>query len=180
MSNTWRECRQAILEQAGALNLPPSLQGEDPARILAAIAHNESYYGKYNQPRVEPGYSPGGYYFRRAAHVRDEFDQWGAMAAASHGSFQILHIVAWELGYRGRPAALQDDALGIGFAIRLINRRIVVRGAQTLVEIADAYNSGCFKDANVPHRYIQKFLAALNSAETDRFLAGDERGLFAR
>lgn len=170
--DTTDRCREAIFEHAELLDLPGNLGRFDPYQILAAFAHNESYYGRYNKPRVERVYSPGGYYFLRAEHVRLGWQRYGDDAAASWGSFQLLWVVAFELGFRGAPDELADDFVGLPWAIKLLNRRIVGRGARTLAEMADAYNSGSFKDQNVPHEYIRRFLAAYESDKTLRFLDG--------
>lgn len=150
---------EAIQEQAGSLHAPPGL---DPALLLLALCAVESSGGFNNQRRVEPAYRPGGRYCDQAL-----YDQYGDDAAASWGPLQVMYVTAHELGYQGTPSELGEPSEGVRMAVKLINRRIVGRGAATLEQIADAYNSGSFRDRIVPQEYILKVRQAYDS------LAGD-------
>lgn len=150
-----KETHQAIQEHAGSLNAPAGL---DPALLLMALCVVESSGGFNNQRRVEPAYRPGGRYCDQAL-----YDQYGDDAAASWGPLQIMYVTAHELGYEGPPPELGQPSECVRMAVKLINRRIVGRGATTLEEIADAYNSGSFKDQIVPQDYIRKVREAYQS-----------------
>lgn len=65
-----------------------------------------------------------------------------------------MFVTAVELGFNGSPLDLWKDEIAIKWVIKLINERIIGRGAKTLEEIADAYNSGNFRDSIVPEKYI--------------------------
>lgn len=134
-------------------------------RLLLAIAKVESSLGYWNVPRYEPGYGPGGYYYKKAEHVRDLYNIWGAMAACSWSSWQLMYITAWELGYRATPLDLWHDDDACAWVVEFINRRILARKPQSLAEVADAYNSGSFGDSNRPQRYIRKLIRAYEEVE---------------
>lgn len=144
-------------ELAVGLDTPPALSG---TKLLRAIAQVESSGGAQNIPRFERAYSVGGHYFRRAQHVRDAWGQYGDLAACSYGPWQILYIVALELGYNGAPWQLTDPPESGPMVVKLLNRRIFGKGARTLAEVGDAYNSGSFADQMVPEEYIEKLEAA--------------------
>jgi hypothetical protein len=146
-----RETYEAIQEHAGSLQAPAGL---DPALLLLSLSVVESSGGFNNQRRVEPAYLPGGRYCNQAL-----YDQYGDDAAASWGPLQVMYVTAKELGYPGAPQDLGLPSENIPVAIKLINRRIVGRGATTLEQIADAYNSG-FKDQIIPQEYIRQVKAA--------------------
>ncbi|MFH1035139.1 MAG: transglycosylase SLT domain-containing protein [Pseudomonadota bacterium] len=155
---------RAILDHAGSLRAPSGL---DPILLLMALAAVESSGGFNNQPRVEPAYRPGGRYCNQAL-----YEKYGDDAAASWGPLQIMFVTARELGYQGTPQDLAEPSVSVPLAIALINRRIVGRGAQTLEQIADGYNSGNFRDDKIPAPYIAKVRAAYadlvaNGAEVD-------------
>lgn len=154
-----REDRRArlvdlILARAPDLDLPGELR---PEALLGAIAWQESQLGLVAGARVEPAYLPrrrfaGGGLYRR--HVVALVTVYGDAAAASWGAFQIMFPTAWELGYRGAPWDLDDDEAGIYWTIKYIRRRALERGAITVEQIADAYNSGTHLDRFVPDVYV--------------------------
>jgi hypothetical protein len=139
----------------------------DPARVLAAIAHNESRYGANNVPRHEPAFDAGGRYADRAA-----LEKYGREAACSWGPWQVMYVTAKELGYKGAPKELADPEVSLPFAIKLVNERLIERqGAKSLAEIAVGYNSGSIHGDAVKG-YAGNCLMAYESRETLDFLAG--------
>jgi hypothetical protein len=128
------------------------------ARLLWAIAGNESNFGLLREyVREEKGYMPGGYYYRLARHVRSEHKRWGVLASSSYGSFQLMYIVAYEMGYREHPILLQNDEVCARWASEFIAKRIIgAQKAKTLEAVLDAYNTGNPSDANIPTTYVQK------------------------
>lgn len=132
-------------------------EGIDSLALLGAIAEVESDFGALALPRHEKAYDHGGRYFDR--------ERWllhGALAACSYGSFQIMYATACELGFdwRRSPLDLQSDEVGIIWVVEYIRRRCLDRGAQTISQIGDAYNSGSFKDGNYPQEYVNKLSLA--------------------
>jgi len=138
----------------GLKPMPPTL---NPEALLWAVYHSERYTQSNPNPRFEPAYAPGGYYYETSAHVRDAYDEYGRDAACSYSNFQILYIAALELGYIGPPLSLDKDSFALPFVIRYINRRVLERGADTPEEVADAYNSGSFTDTHKPEAYMRRF-----------------------
>jgi len=125
--------------------------------LLQTIATKESDYGHNNVPRYEPAYGPGGIYFK-ANHVKNLYEKYGKDACCSYSSFQIMFITAFELGYRESPKALANDSIAIHWAIKYIQNRILKFNPLNLEQIFDAYNSGNFKDKNIPKEYISDCL----------------------
>jgi len=142
-----------------------------PERLLWAIAFIESAGGALNVPKHEPAYAPGGFYYKRktegGARVRTLWNRWGDWAACSYSSFQILFVVAVELGFLGSPIDLWHDEEAIVWVVNLLNERIIEKKPESLEQIADAYNSGSFRDRHVPHEYIAKFIRAYDEVKVD-------------
>lgn len=134
-------CRQF----GGMLKLPADLDG---ARLLWALAGNESSFGVESNPRHEAAYCHGGKYFD-AARTK----AWGCLAHCSFGAWQVMYA-------NFVPAIspldiLQQPELVAGACVQLIQNRITgAEKATTIEEIADAYNSGDWRDKNVPEQYI--------------------------
>jgi len=149
-----------------------------PARLLIAIAKVESSFGVHGgRLRVEPAYLPAsrlpgthdGPLFRR--HVRDLFALYGDAACGSWSSWQIMYPTAWELGFRGEPWDLFDDEKAIVWVCAYLNVRAFGRGAKTLADMADAYNSGDHRDRFVPTRYIEEIQHHYDQAGRDMGVA---------
>lgn len=130
--------------------LAPWMDGEVCLQSLASV---ESNYGLYNIPKHERAYDQGGIYFNKQQWAR-----WGALAACSYSSWQIMYPVCVELGFTGSPLDLMQDEIAIYWVIEYIDRRIIQKGCSKLQDFADAYNSGSFRDKLVPTDYITKFM----------------------
>lgn len=152
-----RRARLVDLVHDRAPELVPLPGGMIPEALLAAVAWRESKLGLVAGSRVEPSYlhrerfGGGGLY---RAHVPDLVKVYGDSAASSWSSFQIMFPTAWELGYRGTPWGLDDDAVAITWAMEFIRVRALRKGAVTVEEVADAYNSGTHRDSFVPETYV--------------------------
>lgn len=133
----------------------PALEAGDVngTALLAALAWKESSFGRDGgHPRIEPAYRPNGALHR--AHVPALYALYGDCAAASWSSWQIMFPTAVELGYAGEPWGLWEDRTAVLWVIAYIERA-VKRGAATVEQIADAYNSGSHKDRFVPEAYVR-------------------------
>lgn len=127
----------------------------DGRKLLHALARQESTSGRDGgHARVEKAYQPGGGLHRR--HVVELFAAYGDAAVASWSSWQIMYPTAWELGMRGQPWDLWDDGEAGKWVVRFIERRAFRKGARTVREVADAYNSGTHRDAFQPKRYMDR------------------------
>lgn len=147
--------KRLIEEHAPKLEVPEGLNAE---AILWAVYGCEHYVPKYNVPRFEPAYAPGGLYYRNSDLVKEKYRLWGRDAACSYSNFQILFITACELGYDGPPLPLDKDALALLYVVRYINIRIFDKpGRETVEQVGDAYNSGTHLDRIKPERYMKRF-----------------------
>ena len=133
----------------------------DAGALLGAIAHCESASGLQREyGRREPAYAKGGRYYVR--HVIDLHKQYGDFVPLSYGSWQVLFIAAWELGYKDHPSELLMDDISLPWVIKFINIRAFDRGASTPKDVFDTYNSGNYKDDIVPFDYISKAMDFYN------------------
>lgn len=142
----------------------------DTTRLLAALRQVE-VSGWRTGLRFEPAYMPRGYKFPLQGYVltgtgaamtevaQRRWDKWGPWSSASYGPWQILYHAAADLGYGGHPCdLLREEVCRVWVEAKL--HQISRRGARTLAEIADAWNSGTHRDGIVPHEYIRKVQAA--------------------
>ena len=143
----------AIYEGVKLIEVPVS-PWADPIALLGALAKVESSFGAMNVPRAEPAWLPGGKYFDMSLYKK-----WGSLAAMNFSSFQIMHPVAVELGYNKdrNPLELWNDEVAIFWVCQYIKKRILGRGASSLSDFADGFNSGTHLDKYVPTNYIEKF-----------------------
>lgn len=128
--------------------------GIDGATLLYALSGNESDFGANCKPRFEPAYFSGRY--AKAAAQAQLNAEYGEDAAKSYGPWQVMLINA--PGFA--PDELAEDLEKACTAtVGYINRYVLTaQKAVTLEEIADTFNSGNWRDANVPHVYISNFL----------------------
>jgi len=126
----------------------PWLDGEI---LLKSIATVESSYGLNNIPKYEKAYDRGGIYYNTTLGMK-----YGAWAACSYSSWQIMFPTATELGFTGTPIDLCNDAIAIYWVIEYIKKRALDKGATKIQEIYDAFNSGSFRDKFIPTDYIGK------------------------
>jgi hypothetical protein len=146
----------------------------DKELILAALAEKESSGGRNNCPRFEPAYIPVGERFTIQGRVivgtgrgmspvaRQRWSMWGLASAASYSPWQILYHTAADLGYTGPPWDLWDPKVSRPWATLLLEK-ILSKGATTIEQVADAWNSGNFHDAVYPEGYIKSVAAIYNS-----------------
>ncbi len=78
---------------------------------------------------------------------------WGCLAHMSFGPWQIMYAnMNPGIGPMELLTRPELTALAVTFLIQ--NRIVRAEKAQTLEELADAYNSGDWRDKNVPEQYI--------------------------
>lgn len=124
----------------------------DGAHLLWAIAGRESSFGANCKPRHEPAYDSGGKYASER-HQAELLRVYGRDAACTYGPWQILPVNA--PGFSPEELSRNPDHAAIA-VIGFIRRRILeAQKARTLEQIADSYNSGNFRDANIPAEYIK-------------------------
>jgi hypothetical protein len=168
------ECQLGLNSQAGIvatsieygekLSRIRKMGGEyQPDAFLVALSGIESSFGLNDIPRYEPAYGYGGRY-AKASHLAKALERYGALAACSYGPWQVMYIVAYELGFRDHPLRLWHRRLNCQFAVEKINQ-LIDRGAKTVSQILDGYNSGNFTDQNVPSHYLEQFPNKYNYAK---------------
>jgi len=123
--------------------------------VLYALFLNERYNKDNPVPRLEKAYCPGGRYYSDR-----QWKVYGEDSAKSFSNWQIMYPTAFELGYRGMPHELDDDAVAIRWVVELLNRRIIRRArindqVVTLEELLDGYNTGDPADAIHNHEYVR-------------------------
>lgn len=122
----------------------------DVGRILFALSAIESSYGRFNLPRFEPAFARGGRYFQKSLD-----EKFGDLAACSLGPWQIMFPNAW-LVLRGQvnpEEFLLSDGMTVAAAVasvRWLDEQIIDAGATELEDIADAWNTGSFRDSIKP------------------------------
>jgi hypothetical protein len=118
------------------LHLPAALIG---ARLMAALASNESSLGADCGPRHEPAYDAGGRY---AANVRQArlLLQFGSAAACSYGPWQMMLM-----NFVDRPPGqlLTDLDICAQDFVAFFNGYVIgARHAATLNDVGQVWNSG--------------------------------------
>lgn len=155
------DVRDEILKQCDKIIIWNEQDGYDKASILWALTACESSYCTDNSPRHEESFAPGGRYYNKKADML--FKKYGSISCCSIGPLQTMYLTAYELGFRKEPLDLFYPVNAVDIAIRYINIRC--KGWKTLAELADAYNSGSFKDSRIPKDYIGKFVRAYWSSD---------------
>ena len=141
----------------------------DEDRLLATIAAVESGSGINNFPRLEKSFLPEG--ARHTAQGRivigtgryvtaellEKYRQYGPAVACSFSPWQIMYATALQEGFSGAPWDLWNPTVAEP-VVRKHLRRILASGADTPEKVADAWNSGSWKDKFRPTDYIVKFM----------------------
>lgn len=127
----------------------------DRVTLLFALSGCESSFGLNCAPRYERAYFEGVY--SKSPDQANLNQLYGKAGAMSYGPWQVMLVNA--LGYT--PKELDEDPEKAAEAtVAFINRRIY--GSHyppvSLEQFADSYNSGTYRDGNVPTPYIKRFL----------------------
>ncbi len=128
----------------------------DGPRLLWAISGCESTFGKNYSPRFEAAYAPGGRYYRDSQQQKLLWRNYDRDAACSWSPWQILPCNA--PGFS--PLELATDLDKAATAVIGYIRRYVLgaKGAVTLEEVLDTYNSGTWRDEQSPavEKYVER------------------------
>ncbi|HZU33730.1 MAG TPA: hypothetical protein VFB79_21630 [Candidatus Angelobacter sp.] len=134
------------LKYGPELNAPEGIAGP---QLIWALSGNESSFGAHCPPKHEEGYCYGHKYCDASYS-----QMWGCLAHCSFSPWQIMATNARQF----TPLELMNEPeKAIQSVVSFLNREILGRQeAKTLSQIADAYNSGNWRDNNVPAEYIEK------------------------
>lgn len=154
MNYSREEVARACRAWGKHLWLAPDIDGP---RLLWALSGCESSFGENCTPRHEPAYDVGGRYAENPDQAK-LLKLYGSAGACSYGPWQIMLVnclpgaTPEEMAVNVNRCALET----IGF----INRRILkAQRAETVTEIAEAYNSGKWQWRDVPagvERYAEQ------------------------
>ena len=136
---------------ADAIN--PLPKGIDAAQLLWALSGNESLFGYLTRPRHESSYcvkDKGRY----SQSMREIFAEFGCWACCSYGPLQVMFVNS-RLKFPYTPMDLIDPDVAFDAAVTFLTKR-VLPGAKSLDDIGDAYNSGNYRDSNIPYEYISR------------------------
>ena len=117
--------------------------------LLWAIGGVESSFGRNNVPRHEAAYHRGGRYFDRKLDRK-----FGCHAHCSYGPWQVMYPNVVTIK-PADPRLMLDPLHALPITVGWM-QYVVGRGAVTVRDIADAWNSGSHRDSIVPIRYIRK------------------------
>lgn len=122
------------------------------ARLLWSMAGRESSFGRNLKPRHEPAYDVLGYYYRKDKQVQAGCSLYGRDFACSYGPLQIMACNA----HGFTPLELgSDPEKAMGAAVSFLRLHVLRElGARTLAAICDSWNTGNFRDKNIPREYI--------------------------
>lgn len=112
--------------------------------LMAAIAENESSFGKDTKPRYEQAYDRGRRYDRNEQKFL--LDKFGHAAACSYGPWQTLPCNA--LAFTPNELNESPDAAARAFVADMNHR--VLPHSLTLSEMAQIYNSGRVSKTPLP------------------------------
>lgn len=121
------------------------------SQMLLALAGRESSFGHNITPRYEPAYDIGGPYGNSSSQVA-LLEKYGRLAASSFGLLQLMACNA--RGFTPIQLATNVEDAMRASVDRLNYYVIGHQKADTLEKICDAWNTGNFKDRNIPVDYI--------------------------
>jgi hypothetical protein len=133
----------ACAQYGPSLTVPAGL---DPIKVMAAIASNESSFGKNCGPRHEPAYEAGGAVWARKAmapllvQYPPTGDPPQSPAACSYGPWQMMFLNFQRIY---APSFLSNslETCAAEF-VRWFNDYVVGKHPQSLVEIGEIWNAG--------------------------------------
>lgn len=167
------EVRQHLLRKLVVIwgdYLQPRIPFANARLILAALAEVESTFGSNCRPKYEPAYDVGGGYWTPDNAKKWSWYTYGPIVCCSYSSWQMMYPTALELGLCPtlNPTCLNHDEIAVNYVCEYLIKRVLDKGAGSLEELADAYNSGSFRDKNVPENYVKKFIAAYKNVQMTR------------
>jgi hypothetical protein len=133
-------------------------EGINGFALLWAIGGVESSFGVRAVPKYEEAFDWGGRYAEP-----ELLKEHGSLAACSLGPWQVMFsnvhsVTKGEV----KPLHMYEPPTALIVTCMFMQERVIDKGAKTVEEIADAWNSGTHKDGIVPYEYIRKVKAIYN------------------
>jgi hypothetical protein len=127
----------------------------DSDRLLRAIKRQETSNCDGGGVRFEPSWMPkgvrmavqgriivgAGKNYDRSTVAQSRWQHYGVWSCASYGPWQLLFHTIADLGYADHPCHLNDGAISLWWATKLL-QRIADKGAHSVRDFADAWNTG--------------------------------------
>lgn len=133
-------------------------EGINGFAVLWAIGGVESSFGTRAVPKFEKAYSYGGKY-----QNLDLLRKHGDLAACSLGPWQIMYPNVYQITYgEVNPLHMYEPTTALLVTAIWMQKNIIGKGAKTIEEIADAWNSGSHRDSFIPTEYIAKVKSIYN------------------
>lgn len=134
--------------------------------VMAAVATNESSLGADCTPRYEPAWDVDGIYARTSLEQQALLQEFGKDAAYSYGVWQLMYYNC--PGYT--PSQLVTDAeAGAKCFLNYFNTYVQRKGAVTLEQIGEVYNSGHVWEVTPPpdiQQYVEKLQVNYQMVQT--------------
>lgn len=158
---TQDEIAQACIAGGTLLHTP---SGIDAAQLLWALAGNESSFGANCIPRHEAAYCTGKY----SAGLKVATQTYGHAAHCSYGPWQLLWVNTNKM--QSPEKTFADLRLCMLNTVAFLNSEIFGRQhAMTVQEVGDAYNTGNFRDKNIPTTYNDELESHYNNVPLPSF-----------
>lgn len=152
MRLTEQELASLCREFGPQLHVP---EGVDGIRLLWAFAARESSFGRRCIPLHEQAYCYGGKYYGKDQALRDMTESFGCHAHCSYGPWQVLFYNAIRQNRNIEPYRLTvDSGTCASITVAEFNRILDVQKPPGVREIADAWNSGNWRDDIHPIEYM--------------------------
>lgn len=133
------------------------------ARVMLAIAKNESSCGLDCGPRHEPRYDVRGAIWASSQLQQMLVDQYGSDAAMSYGPWQMMFI-NFKRGLDPRVLRVDLNTLSLEF-VRFFNSFVIqIRKAQTLEQIGQVWNFGHVVHSGAPPLGVRQYCTDLATA----------------
>lgn len=119
------------LEHGMELDGPDGASDFDKAAFLLGMTGQESGWGdRWQAGRYETAYARGGHYHKTSPDQIRLVQKHEDLAAISWGPWQILPVVAYEVGFRGAPWELADPRTSAAWVVKRFNLKCFQRTAK--------------------------------------------------
>lgn len=112
------------MEMGTELTGPDGAGDYDRSAFLLGLSGEETSWGdRWCAGRWENAYARGGYYYKTSPDQMRLVQKYEDLAACSWGPWQILPVVAYEVGFRGEPWYLADPRESAHWVVKRFNEK---------------------------------------------------------